>query len=177
MTKWAPWPAVIERWGAVDGGPASPAEIAERERKRAPQLTLRRARLADAAGEEQLIIEASCHARQPREIPWSAWQAMYTPAIRELLERHQHVVADLDGIVVGFALARARCLHTVYVKKDFRGNGYGKHLVAAVLGSPGPISSIMTTADMLTPSFKAWCGRQSIRYTIATEGARCASEP
>lgn len=146
-----------------------------------PQLRFRRAG-ADADGERQLIVEASCHARQPRDIPWSAWRAMYEPAILDLIARHRHVVAELDGVIVGFALARTERiglahLHTVYVKKDFRGHGYGKRLVAAVLGVPGPISSIVTTADMLTPSFKAWCSRHAIRYTIATEGARCASEP
>lgn len=123
-------------------------------------------------GERQLIVEASCHARQPPEIPWSPWFAMYSPAVYEAVNTGRVLVGDSGGVVVGFVVVspidRER-LFMLYVKKDYRGERIGMRLLRAAMPDliSGPVGlEIPVTSDLVTPSFKHWCRRHGMEYEL-----------
>jgi GNAT superfamily N-acetyltransferase len=128
-------------------------------------------------GERSLIVEATCHARQPmyagrHVIPWTAWLAMYSPAVYEALRNGKALVADLEGVAVGFVVCLYGRLMMVYVKQEFRGWGTGYRLIAAAQEQGALELPLRVTADMLTPSWFAWTTRRGLRYQ--TETARAA---
>jgi len=120
-------------------------------------------------GEYALVLESCLRARQPAAIPWCAWKAMYAPAIDAALAEGHCLVLEMDGVIVGFAVAVTGKLFMVYVKLDFRGNGYGLRLLRELLPDQARKMDFVTTADMLTPSWKAWCRGRGIKFTIAKE--------
>lgn len=119
--------------------------------------------------EYKLVLESCLRARQPSAIPWCAWEAMYTPAVDGALAKGRCLVLDMDGVVTGFAVAVTGKLFFVYVKLEFRGNGYGLRLLRELLPGQARKMDFVTTADMLTPSWKAWCRVRGIKFTIAKE--------
>lgn len=124
---------------------------------------------ASAGGEHALVLESCLRARQPAAIPWSAWRAMYTPSVDAALATGRCLVLELDGVIVGFAVAATGNVFMLYVKLDFRGNGFGLRLLRELLPDQARKMEFVTTADMLTPSWKAWCRAKGIRFTIAKE--------
>lgn len=131
-----------------------------------PGLTVR---LMGERGERTFVAEASCHARQPSSTTWGAWLAMYSPAVYQAMDSGRVLIADLEGVAVGFAIASPDGLFMLYVKKAYRGNGIGLDLLVAMYGVT---RHFVTTADQLTPSWRLWCRRVGITYAIADTPAR-----
>lgn len=121
------------------------------------------------AGEQTFIIESCLRARQPPGIPYGAWRAMYEPAIQNAVCHGESLVLVMDDVVVGFVVTVESHLFMLYVKLDFRGNGYGMQLLREALPHQARALEFITTADMLTPSWKAWCRAKGIKFTIAKE--------
>jgi GNAT superfamily N-acetyltransferase len=129
-------------------------------------------RPASGAGERSLIIESTCHARQPQchgrhVIPWNAWLAMYAPAVQHAMATGHSLVADMDGVAVGFLVAQGGRVFMLYVKQEFRGVGFGRELLESALAQGLLHTPLETTADMVTPSWRAWTSGIGLSYRVA----------
>jgi GNAT superfamily N-acetyltransferase len=106
----------------------------------------------DAPTADELPFIYDSWANSFRKSKWAGcvlnrdWEATSRATIGEILDRARVIVAvvDLeDGTrrVVGYSVSEpARsCLHWLYVKRDFRGFGYGRQLLDHTLdGATGP---------------------------------------
>ncbi len=129
-----------------------------------------------SVGERKFITEASCHARQPCNLPWNAWLPMYSPAVREARRDSASVtrVAEVDGVIVGFVIVKAGRLFMLYVKQKLRGERIGLRLLKAAMPGliVGPVGlEIPVTGDLVTPSFRNWCRGHGFEFELPpTEG-------
>jgi GNAT superfamily N-acetyltransferase len=85
-------------------------------------VTIRPAR----ADERTYIRETALKLIQPSGSGFRAWEKQATPWISGL---HAVVLADGDVLVVGFALEGPAGVQLLYVRRKFRGVGFGRELM------------------------------------------------
>src|SRR5262245_37655336 len=117
--------------------------------------------------EHDFIIETTAKVRQPPGCPWRAWENVGGSMAKRALERGRALVIDAGGIVLGFVLLVEGAVEMLYVKRDFRGEGFGESLLtAAGVGTLSPLPVTATTA-----SFRAWCRSKGRRWQERREAA------
>jgi hypothetical protein len=79
-------------------------------------------------------------------------------AQQQLAAGAAHVI-DAGGTVLGFVLVVSGVVEMLYVKRDFRGEGFGVELLraAAVIGDSVPVRDT-------TGSWRAWCRAKGLRW-------------
>jgi len=133
-------------------------------------------RAPQGTGEWRLIEETCCRVRQPRAekgdvIPWAAWEPMYAPAVEAATDGGLVLVADLSGVAVGFVVVSGGGrLFMLYVKREYRGNGYGLALLRAAMPLSLAARQIPVTADMLTPAWRRWCRDKGLAFELPNGG-------
>lgn len=106
----------------------------------------------------RFIIETTAKVRQPPGVPWRAWQPVGEGmAERALRDGAAHVV-DATGTVLAFVLTVRGVVEMLYVKRSFRGLGFGLELLRTV----GVDTHVPVRAT--TPSFRAWCRAKGLRW-------------
>jgi GNAT superfamily N-acetyltransferase len=66
-------------------------------------------------------------------LPWEDWQYAYGALVDKWLRGGECAVVDAgDEVYLAFALAFAGLIRMVYVKKEFRGHGFGVRLLDSV---------------------------------------------
>lgn len=113
---------------------------------------------AASPDDRRFIVETTAKVRQPTGVPWRAWEPIGEGmAERALHEGAAHVV-DATGTVLAFVITVRGVVEMLYVKRSFRGLGFGMELLRAVgIGTPVPVRA--TTA-----SFRAWCRAKGMRW-------------
>lgn len=119
--------------------------------------------------ETKFLVETTAKVRQPNGVPWHAWKPIGEGlATKALGEGVAHVI-ESGGVVLGFIVVRAGVLEMLYVKRDFRGHGFGAELLAAA-GLAQPIA----VRDSTT-SWRVWCRLRGIRWERAQRAEGTAS--
>lgn len=94
----------------------------------------------------------------------SAWQSgcVDAEAWNRSLEMNAAVVAEEDGVVVGFAdVSHGGYLDRLYVRKDYQRRGFGRQLIEALEELEGPITA--TYASITAVPFFESMGFEMIR--------------
>jgi GNAT superfamily N-acetyltransferase len=85
------------------------------------------------------VRETTSRVRWPRDewgvprLPWGDWSYAYGSLVDLWLRTGSCAVVDAgDDVFLGFALAHGGLVRMVYVKREFRGAGLGRQLLAAV---------------------------------------------
>ena len=107
------------------------------------------------------IAETTCRVLRPRPSPSNLF--IETPVVlwlKEQLPRFQvepveTLVADADGVVVGFVAMLGAAVRMLYVKRDFRGHRMGLRLMWAA----GVDTETAIQVLEETPSWHEWCKR------------------
>jgi len=105
-------------------------------------VTIRPARSGDAATVLRFVQELAEYEREPDAVV--ATEAMMDEALFGATPKAEALIADVDGVAVGFALffhtfstwtgRQGIWLEDLYVTPDARGSGAGKALVSAIAG-------------------------------------------
>jgi GNAT superfamily N-acetyltransferase len=108
--------------------------------------------------ERRFIVETTAKVRQPPDVPWRAWEPIGMGMAQQSLVAGRALVIDAGGTVLGFLLVVGGVVEMLYVKRSFRGLGFGMELLAAgEVGTPVP-------ARATTASFRAWCRAKGMRW-------------
>jgi len=85
------------------------------------------------------VRETTARVRLPRDewgtarLPWNDWAFAYGALVDLWLREGTCAVVDAgDDVFLGFALAHHGFVRMVYVKREFRGAGFGRELLQAV---------------------------------------------
>ena len=118
----------------------------------------------------RFILETTAKVRQPRGVPWTQWSPVGLRNAQTALAQGRAVVADADGVILGFALAMPSAmtppelaLEMVYVKADFRGFGLGLEMLRGVGMAPG----FLVAARAPTPCWRRWCAHHALMWRTA----------
>ncbi len=115
--------------------------------------------------ERRFIVETTAKVRQPTGVPWHVWRPIGEAAAATAVVNGAAHVVDAGGVLLGFALVYDGAVEMLYVKRDFRGEGFGLELLkAAEVGTPVPVR--FTTA-----SWRAWCRSKGLRWEEARREA------
>ena len=105
-------------------------------------VTIRSARSGDAATVLRFVRELAEYEREPDAVV--ATEAMMDEALFGATPKAEALIAEVDGVAVGFALffhtfstwtgRQGIWLEDLYVTPDARGSGAGKALVSAIAG-------------------------------------------
>lgn len=109
------------------------------------------------ADDARFIVETTAKVRQPREQGWREWERDgRRNAEDDLRDGSTHVI-EADGVLLGFVTMLAGALRMVYVKREFRGNGFGVALLTAA-GALDDFPRVRVIDP--TSSFRAWSKRR-----------------
>ena|SRR5688572_17901763 len=135
-----------------------------------PQAIVRPAVDAD----RRFIVETTAKVRQPRGVTWLEWEPygrawadmtfVWQDMVGGVSDRPFAWVVEVDGVILGLLLKThdEQSIECLYVKREFRGLGYGQLLLdAAGFGDDIPCRAP-------TESWRRWCARRGIRYTVVT---------
>lgn len=116
--------------------------------------TIRAATPADRS----FIVETSTKVRWPQRsgVSWREWQAAYGPAARSAFEHGQTLVMEAAGVLLGFVVVVDDAVFMLYVKRELRGEGFGRELLTA---AGAPVEAIAPT-----PCWKKWAQYHGIRW-------------
>lgn len=130
-------------------------------------MDVRPARETDMA----FVRETACKARWPRlctnpwdppasrvytrPFSWREWEASHGPTVDTWIADGQCLVLDAgQDTILGFVIVAEDLVRMLYVKQEFRGNGFGAELLRA-LG----IDPLTARPHLPTPSWDMWLAR------------------
>lgn len=98
------------------------------------------------------VLETACKIRWPKGTTFREWFAAYVPQVTRWVREGTCLVVDAgDGVtVLGYLIESGGVLRSLYVKRDFRGHGFGLDLLGATT-----LTRPLRVQDP-TPSFNAW---------------------
>lgn len=105
------------------------------------------------------VLETTLKVRQPRGLSWREWEGLRRESTKALIAGGAVLVADADGVLLGFALTSFQTLHMLYVKRDFRGDGLGLALLGGLRWAPPLL------VEHPTASWRAWTRARGIEWT------------
>jgi GNAT superfamily N-acetyltransferase len=108
---------------------------------------------ADRAFVRETTLKVRNHQMGEKQLPWRLAQRAHGPDVDAALEGTA-LIAESGGVILGFAVAKADVLEMLYVKRDFRGEGFGYRLWVDA-GRPA-------YARSPTPSFRHWMRRNKL---------------
>lgn len=145
-------------------------------------MQIRRARESDMA----FVRETTCKARWPRMLSnpwapkdqqryhrpmnWHEWESAHGPTVDQWIADGVCAVLDAgDDTILGFAIGTVgdglgTLVRMVYVKREFRGNGFGRELLVAV-GAIPPYRVHLPTA-----SWAMWMARGTCGHPAGVDG-------
>lgn len=113
------------------------------------------------------VVETTLKVRQPRGLSWREWEGLRRSETERIADDGTVLVVEADGVLLGYATAHASdhgpVLGMLYVKRDFRGDGLGMLLLAA-LGMNAPV-----LVDHPTASWRAWARRRQLPWASQRE--------
>jgi GNAT superfamily N-acetyltransferase len=112
-------------------------------------------------GDRRFIVETTAKVRQPRDVPWRTWEPIGEGIAARALQDGAAYVIDAGGVMLGFLLVADGVVEMLYVKRDFRGDGFGLELLRHA-GVEQPIAVRASTS-----SWRAWCRAKGLRWQEA----------
>lgn len=115
--------------------------------------------------DRRFIVETTARVRQPHGVTWFDWEPYGMLWAREAFKWEDgcHVV-ESDGVILGFVLVTQdpAGVEMLFVKRDFRGLGFGQLLLdAAGMGDP-------VSCRAPTDSWRMWCSKRGIKFQVVT---------
>ena len=120
-------------------------------------------REGDRSTDRPFIVETTARVRQPHGMTWREWEPYGVHWSRGTLDDADAdgcKVVDAGGVILGFITIVAGHVEMLYVKRDFRGLGFGQLLLDAA----GMDDNVPCRAP--TDSFRMWAAHRGIRFTV-----------
>jgi len=114
--------------------------------------------------ERKFVRETCCKLRWPHGTTWADWSQVNGPIVDAWIDAGECRVYDEDGVILGFLVTTGEVVRALYVKRAFRGEGFG---LALVLDWRPSVKQLR--AFMPTPSWKRWTICHGLPWVEATE--------